>query len=99
MPPISPRANPFPAFDALRVATAEDDDASRVMRLFSGRIAPVVATVRWSGEPLQVDLAQLGRLRRWRVVPNRIASFALRGPGVIVRIAHGEEGEESELPH
>jgi DtxR family Mn-dependent transcriptional regulator len=95
-PTHTPYGNPIPALDALSLATAEDEGAFSLMRLLGGRRTPIAATIRWIGEPLQVDPALLVRLRRSGLLPNRIGRFTLHGPGVIVHIA---DGEEIELPH
>jgi DtxR family Mn-dependent transcriptional regulator len=97
-PTRSPYGNRIPGLAELGEPPAPaDPEPVNLMRIVAGADGEVNATIRAIGEPLQVDTALLGRLRRAGIVPGNRGVFSLHGPGVIGTI--DGVGEPIALPH
>ena len=94
-PTVSPFGNPIPALDTLRGGAHRlDEDAAEPMPIsgFGADHAEWVE-VRRIGEPLQVDVPLMERLKKARVLPGEIVKVRAAPGGVLV----GNAGEYVEL--
>lgn len=87
-PTVSPYGNPFDPADA-------PADTANLVRLAAAGEA-VQGTLRWVGEPLQVEPAALSRLRELGILPGAELSWSRHGPAILVSVAGG--AAEAELP-
>jgi DtxR family Mn-dependent transcriptional regulator len=98
-PSESPYGTPIPSLDdeGTALSTVFLAGVKNIVDLVDGQTAPVHATIRRLGEPVQFDPELLGQLRQAGVVPGSSGTFLATGSYVLVQI--DGFGEGIELPN